>query len=81
MGKMIDQTKSTFIKGWLITYNVLISFECQHWLINMKKGKDGHGAVKVDMSKTYDGVEWDYLEAFMKTMDFLDKFYSLIKHL
>ncbi|XP_057803589.1 uncharacterized protein LOC131018917 [Salvia miltiorrhiza] len=35
---LIDQAQSAFIKGRQITDNILISFECQHWLRARKKG-------------------------------------------
>ena len=47
----------------------------------MKKkrwGKIGQVAIKLDMSKTYDRVEWDYLKRVMEKMGFHAKWVQLI---
>lgn len=75
LGRAIDPAQSAFIKGRLITDNILISFECQHWLRKRKKGKVGFAAMKIDMSKAYDRVEWNYLEEVMAKMGFPQHFY------
>jgi hypothetical protein len=41
-------------------------------------GKKGYMAIKLDMSKTYDRVEWQFLEGIMKKLGFAKAWISLI---
>jgi hypothetical protein len=61
----------------LITDNVLIAYKCIHYLRN-KKGKSGACAIKLDMAKAYDRVEWDYLEAVMVALGFSGRWRELV---
>ncbi|XP_075504621.1 uncharacterized protein LOC142542059 [Primulina tabacum] len=78
LGKVINQNQSAFVPGRLITDNVIIGYECIHWIHNNKRNKTGFGALKLDMSKTYDRVEWKFLEAMMTKLGFASSFVALI---
>ncbi|KAA3458641.1 reverse transcriptase [Gossypium australe] len=61
IGNCIDKAQSVFVLGRLISDNVLLAYELLHTFRRKKTGKKGYKAVKLDMSKAYDRVEWDFV--------------------
>lgn len=45
---------------------------------HIQKGKEGSMAVKVDLSKAYDRVKWNYLRLVMDTMRFGGRWIDLV---
>ena len=62
---LISSTQSAFVPGRLLTDNVLVAYETLHAMHNRKKGKKGALALKLDVSKAYDRVEWGFLRGMM----------------
>ena len=63
-------TQSVFVPGRLITDNVLVVYEVLHAMHSRKIGKKGSLALKLDVSKAYDRVEWAFLKGMMVKMGF-----------
>ena len=66
LSHVISESQSAFVPGRFINDNVLVAFEVMHTMSLKRKGKRGHMAPKLDMSKAYDRVEWCFLEAIMR---------------
>ena len=75
---IISDTQSAFVHGRLITNNVILAFETMHHINGRKGGKKGEMALKLNMSKTYDRVEWLCLEIIMAKLGFGEKWRKLI---
>lgn len=48
-----------------------------HRMRNRRRGKVGHMAVKLDISKAYDKVEWGFLKKIMLRLGLLEKWVDL----
>lgn len=66
---MINEEQSAFILGRQIIDNVLVAFKTMHRINQKRTRREGWMAIKLDMSKTCDRVEWACLEAIMRKMD------------
>lgn len=56
----------------------VVAFEVGHYLTRKRQGKVGFAALKLDMSKAYDRVEWNFLESMMHKLGFADRWVQLV---
>lgn len=75
---IISESQSALIQGRSITDNIIIGHECINALRNNKVLKDNMAALKIDLSKAYDRVEWPYLKEIMLKLGFDIKLVNLI---
>jgi hypothetical protein len=75
---VISSNQSAFIPGRLITDNVLVAFEAMHTMDRRMKGREGYMALKLDMNKAYDRVEWNFLESILQKLGFAEKVVRLM---
>jgi hypothetical protein len=66
---IISEYHSAFVPGWLITDSALIAYECLH-TVRRQKSKRPFFALKVDMMKAYDRIEWEYLHGCLSELGF-----------
>ncbi|XP_075661809.1 uncharacterized protein LOC142631524 [Castanea sativa] len=67
---IISPTQSAFLPSRLITDNVLVAYETLHAMHIRRKGKNGALALKLDVSKAYDRVEWRFLKGMLIKLGF-----------
>ena len=70
---VISSTQSGFVLGRLITDKLMVAYEVLHSMHSRKTGKKGSLALKRDISKAYDRVEWGFLQGIMTKLGFPER--------
>ena len=75
---IITEHQLALAKNRLIPDNILVAFESLHCMKNLSTGNTSYMAVKLDIIKAYDCMEWVYLENITRKMGFSEKWIGLI---
>ncbi|XP_031120574.1 uncharacterized protein LOC116023707 [Ipomoea triloba] len=78
LGEIISDSQSAFIPNRLITDNILIAAEVGHFLNRKRCGAVGWGALKLDMAKAYDRMEWTFLRRMLIALGFAEAWVNLV---
>lgn len=71
---LISAHQSAFVSGRAITDNVLITHEILHCLKASEAKQRCSMAIKTDMSKAYDRIEWNFLRKVLEGFGFHNQF-------
>lgn len=74
--EIISEEKSAFVSGRQIRENI-VAHELFHFLKTKSKRKKTFFALKIDISKAYDHLEWSFIVAIMREFGFCDKWIDL----
>ncbi|KAL2469602.1 Myosin-10 [Abeliophyllum distichum] len=70
--------QNAYVPGRLVTDNIIAASKLMHFLKLRTNGKFGCLALKLDISKAYDRIEWDFIMMVMKRLGFSERWCQLI---
>ncbi|KAG8652544.1 hypothetical protein MANES_06G103266v8 [Manihot esculenta] len=75
---IVSESQSAFISGRSIQDNIVLAFEAMHGFNMFHRKKELSGALKMDISKAYDRLEWDFIRDMLIRMGFAQRWVTLV---
>lgn len=75
---LISENQSAFVGGRLIQDNIVVAHEIFHSLRCKSRGGKNFLAVKLDMNKAYDRLEWSFVKEVLSAYGFHEHWIALI---
>ncbi|KAJ6821965.1 uncharacterized protein M6B38_131310 [Iris pallida] len=76
MPKLISREQSAYVRGREIVDNTILAQELIHDTASSNRGSNI--AIKLDMAKAYDRLDWQYLLWVLRRFGFDNKFIDII---
>lgn len=77
--KLVSPFQTSFIPGRNIHENIIIAKKIMHSM-HHKKGKTGYFIIKVDLSKAYGKISWDFIWCVLTEIKLPEVLVNLIMH-
>jgi hypothetical protein len=77
---LVSPFQTGFVPGRNIHENIVVAQEMVHSMIKLK-GSIGYFAIKVDLSKAYDKISWEFIWRVLMEIHLPDKLVNIIMHL
>ena len=78
---IVLEEQFAFVPERFITDNIITAYECLYFMKRNKAKKHQSCALKLDMMKAYDRVEWPYLRAIMLKLGFTARWVDIVMNL
>ena len=75
MDQIISPYQNAFIKGRLISDNIMLRGEA---LNNIKRREKGKGSLRIDMDKAYDRISWNFIKMVLECISFSQHWIKMI---
>ncbi|XP_043809044.1 uncharacterized protein LOC122722412 [Manihot esculenta] len=75
---IISESQSAFIAGRSIQDNIILAFEALHGFKGHQRKKEFSGALKMDISKAYDRLEWGFIRDMLLRLGFAQQWVALL---
>ncbi|XP_019153457.1 PREDICTED: uncharacterized protein LOC109149921 [Ipomoea nil] len=78
---IVSESQSALVPGRLISDNIMLAYEINHYLKRKNQGKLGFVGVKLGMSKAFDKVNWGFLLAALSNLGFSSHIVNMIRQM